>query len=254
MIGRSTLARMTVKFLLNEYVLPSSHQSLFRRMLANVNSPEISVAVGRELIDALLYDATVPSKTERAQHKQLMRALRGIRTSLAVLNVWAKKEENVSAPYEISEYAVLAVWAKFQNQLKGNDPQTNAEISALISQQMSAGETYHSKLAPYYQTDSAFGHALPNSVLISERVFEEIGRLGLMGYVSSFYAFQSENLGFAVHADYCGARLEALLETHTCSRSPIHDYQANDIFLGVLCLVATKREQIAKNWLWCGPP
>lgn len=131
-VNGSVLASWTERFLLDEYILPSENRALLRRMLANVASPELCVSVGRDLIDGMVEAAVEPAKSKGATNKRLLTGLRGIQTALSVLQIWAQNEQNLLAPYMLSEYAVLAVWAKLHPAMLENDAIFAKEFGALL--------------------------------------------------------------------------------------------------------------------------
>lgn len=248
-VNGSTLASWTEQFLLDEYVLPSANRALLRRMLANVASPELCISVGRALIDEMVKGAMAPTKSSRARTKRLLTGLRGIRTALNVLQIWAQKEKNFLAPYKLAKYAVLAVWAGLhEDMLKGDDVSAK-EFSELLAHLAMAAEAYHIRMEPYYIVQDAFANALPNSLLVSKIVFEELGRLGQQGCFWAFQAAINESeLAVKMAHQYAG-RVVALLKSHSCSALPSYDYHSANVHVALLLLVVTGRDDVAREWI-----
>lgn len=246
-VNGSTLASWTEQFLLNEYILPTECRALFRRMLANVVSPDLCVSVGRALIDELVKGAASPAKTKGAKTKKLLTNLRGIRTALSVLQIWAQSEKNLLAPYRLAEYAVLAVWAGLHNQMLTGNAALAKEVAELLAQLASIADAYHERLDPYYLVQDAFANALPDSLLVSKVVFEELGRLGLQG---CFCALQEEQTDEAqAIAQRYAHRIETLLQTHSCSALPAYDHHSANIHIALLLLASTGRIDKARQWV-----
>lgn len=246
-VNGSTLASWTENFLLNEYILPAASRTLLRRMLANVVSPDLCVSVGRVLIDQLVKGATAPAKTKGAKAKRLLTNLRGIRTTLSVLQIWAQSEKNLFAPYKLAEYAVLAVWAGLHDEILAGNEAIAKELAQLLAQLANVADAYHERLDPYYVVQDAFANVLPESLLVSKVVFEELGRLGLQG---CFCALQEEQTEEAlIIAQRYACRIESLLQSHSCSQLPAYDHHSADIHMALLLLATTDRIDEARQWV-----
>lgn len=249
MANGSTLAAWTEEYLLDENVLPPGNRALLRRMLANVSTPELSISVGQELFKGLVRGAMEPSKSNAARKKCQLTGLRGIRTALSVLQVWAQNEHNLSAPYRLAEFSVLCVWAEMHEVLQQGNQDVTREFGALLSQLLDIAEAYHAQMQPYYVTQDGFAHAFPDSLLVTDTVFQEIGRLGLVGCIWALHAV----VGDDAHADRFTSvylnRLVALLASHSCTQSPAYDHHSADIHSALLLLVIGNRREEAKQWL-----
>lgn len=248
-VNGSTLAAWTESYLLDEHVLPSENRALLRRMLANVGTPELSIAVGRTLIQDLVNAAKVPARSASATRKRQLGALRGIRTSLSVLQVWAHNESNLLAPYRLAEFAVLCVWSGLHNEMLAGNRHVSHEFAELLFQTAAIAETYHERLQPYYVTQDAFAHVLPDSLIVTDRVFSELGRLGLQGLIWACHAVQG---GGSIAEGLAGVyvnRIVALLKSHSCSQSPCYDYHSTDIHSAMLLLLVAGRRTEASEWL-----
>ena len=248
-VNGSTLAAWTERYLLDEYVLPATNRALLRRMLANVGAPELCIAVGQALIDSMVSGAQETAKSRAASRKKQLTALRGIRTALSVLHLWAQNEGNLLAPYRLAEYAVLSVWAGLHQWVLKGDRHVGQEFGALLFQLASIAMSYHLRLQPYYLTQDAFAHTLPDNLLISKTVFLEIGRLGVQGCFWAAQAVQADHLEAEEIANVYASRLVALLQSHTCSQLPAYDHHSVDIHVGLLLLVIASRHGEARTWL-----
>ncbi|MFC5696223.1 hypothetical protein ACFPU0_11715 [Pseudomonas sp. GCM10022186] len=246
-VNGSTLAFWTEQFLLNEYILPADSRTLLRRMLANVVSPDLCASVGRVLIDQLVSSATAPAKTKGAKAKKLLTNLRGIRTALSVLQIWAQGEKNLLAPYRLAEYAVLAVWAGLHDEMLAGNAAIAKEFAQLLAQLSNVADAYHERLEPYYVVQDAFANALPDSLLVSKAVFDELGRLGLQGCLCSLQVEQTEET--LMIAQCYARRIESLLQTHSCSALPAYDHHSANIHMALLLLATTNRIDEARQWV-----
>lgn len=248
-VNGSTLAAWTERYLLDEHVLPSENRVLLRRMLANVSTPELSIAVGRSLIQDLVNAAKVPARSAAATKKRQLGALRGIRTALSVLQIWAQNERNLLAPYRLAEFAVLCVWSGLHSEMLSGNRHVAHEFAELLFQTAAIAETYHERLQPYYVTQDAFAHALPDSLIVTDTVFSELGRLGLQGLIWACHAVQGGGVVAEGQAIVYVNRVAALLKSHSCSQSPCYDYHSIDIHCAMLLLLVAGRRAEAADWL-----
>lgn len=248
-VNGSMLARWTETHLLNEYVLPQAERGLLRRMLANVLTPELAIQAGRELIEQLLERAVAPQKSERATVKARLTGLRGISTSILVLQLWSKNEGNLLASYRLAEYALLAVWAKFHTELSRPNKVLASEFSRVMTLLAGSAELYHRKLDNHYRVTDAFAHSFMDSALVSRAVFEEIGRIGLQGYLWARGAVVNHSANSHFAAEVYAARLESLLNTHSCSELPQFDFQSSHIHIALVFLMSINRGDIAREWV-----
>ena len=245
----SKLASWTERWLLDEYILPTSNRSLLRRMLANASTPDLCVHVGQALIDSMLENALAPSPSSGGQTKRLFTGLRGIRTALTVLHVWATNEDNLLSPYLLSRYAVLATWAKLHDRIKEADVNVCKEFGGILFQLAAIAQRYHQRLDAYYHVQDAFAHVLPDSLLVSRTVFDELGRIGQQGCFWAFYATATGRGDLDGVAIEYAARVRAILQSHSCSSLPAFDYHAANIHSALLLLVVTGYQDEARSWV-----
>lgn len=249
LVNGSALAGWTEEHLLNEYVLPVEERGLLRRMLANVSPPELCIEAGGKLIDQLLARASASYKSKPAREKAQKTALRGIATSLLVLQVWSQNEGNLLAAYRLSEYALLAVWTKFHREVASNDKIILPEVERILAQLANAAEAYHRKLDAHYQVQNSFAYSFSDSALVSKAVFEEIGRLGLQGYLWARSALAVPNEYSKNKAEIYANRLQCLLATHSCSELPQFDFHSPHIHIALVLLLSVNRGDVAREWI-----
>lgn len=250
-VNGSKLASWTEEYLLNEYVLPSKERGLLRRMLANVQSPELCIAVGRQLIDQILNVAVPTGKSGKAIAKLHSTSLRGVATALNVLFVWGQNEGNLLGPYRVAEYAVLAAWSRYHSELSASaaGKRIGQDLGGILAQVASISEAYHAKLDTHYHVQDAFAYSFHASELVSQAVFEEIGRLGAVGYFWAHSSVVTSSSFSPVMAVHYADRIEALLASHSCSEMPVFDHHSVHIHAALLLLLAVNRKEVAKEWL-----
>ncbi|MBC3911020.1 hypothetical protein [Undibacterium umbellatum] len=248
-VNGSKLAGWVERGLLDENALSGSNKSLFRRTLANVATPELSLFSGRQLIDALLVDANgkdIASKSKLLK-KQLL-ALRAIRTTLSVLQLWADDAKNLLAPYRLSEYAVLRVWATFHSEMVAGNEVLTKEYLEIFFQMLLSASRYHKKLLPYYITEDAFASQFSDNLFIADNVLSELGRLGLQGCIWAFLEVESKEEPSGMVQFYLNATL-SLLKSHSISALPPYDHHASSIHAVLLFLLVVNKRDVAINWI-----
>lgn len=239
----STLAAWTEKYLLDEHILPTPHRSAFQKSLAMVETPDVCYRNARALIIGLLADIPGPSAT--ATHRGRLRALRGVSVAVKILLQWASTAGNIDGAYRASEFGVLKAWCFIRSAgLQKNDAASEI-FGNIFGDYLSVATAYVEKLEPYYATENALAALYHENLLVADRVFEELGRIGLLVCAHRFY-------GGALGADNAralGTRLVALLRSHSVSGSPCFDSQSTEISLAMLGLVAAEQVEIAREWL-----
>lgn len=248
-VNGSTLAAWSETHLLNEYILSSTNRTLFRRLLANVSTPDLCVSVGRSLVDNMLNDATVASKSIPAARKRMLTGLRGVRTALQVLHLWASSEGNLLAPYLLSQYAVLSVWSHLHTQIEDELSPLAMEFASLQVLHCAVAENYHARLEEYRTVQDAFAYAFPDHLLVSSAVFDELGRLGQQGCFLAFHAVNGPSLAMERHSWLYVQRVKSLLQSHSCTSFPAYDYHSTSIHAALLLLTVSGERAAAKDWV-----
>ncbi|WP_332852668.1 hypothetical protein [Duganella sp. S19_KUP01_CR8] len=247
-VNGSTLAIWTEHSLLDENILPPSSRALFRRMLANVSTPELSIDVGRQLFNELLAAAKAPAKSEPAQEKQRLVAVRGVRIALHVLEVWGQSEQNQLAAYRLAEYALLCFWGGLHEEIAKNS-KLAVEFGELSFQLTRIAEAYHEGMQAYYRTQDALAYIRHDPLLVSETAFCELGRLGLQGCIWAFHAASADLPVADAMAGVYMNRVIALLESHSCTQLPAYDRHSADIHVALLLLLIGRRMDSARQWV-----
>src|SRR5205823_2282515 len=140
-----------------------------------------SYIFSRRLVDGLVDVSRRRSKSLPVARKRALTALRAMRTFNAVMLVWGRAEGNLEAPYLASEFVLLSAWTIFRTVRKELHGDVGVEIMQLLTQYLDIAQQYHHKLAAYYQTEGAFATLYPDNTFVVDRVFVELGRLGLAG-------------------------------------------------------------------------
>ena len=248
----SLLASWTEHYLFDENILPPEHRALFRRVLANIANPELSVPVGRQLIKGILKPPKPSELNTPRQKKRRLSAFRAVRTALTVIFQWSVNDGGLETVRQLSEYAVLEGWSQIQGDLDKLDKPILQEFAELQYQLLSVGQSYSTKISPYLVVNDALSLQAGDALVTNTLTFREIGQLGLHGVTWGFFATQTTG-DFSTlatqWASICSALISKTLQTHGCSQSPAFDYQAVDIHCGLLCLMITGKRNEAAMWV-----
>lgn len=197
----------------------------------------------------MLEGAVAPAKSKAAATKKLLTGLRGMRTALQVLFMWSINEDNMLAAYTLNQYAVLATWSQLHQRLLTGDAKLSEEFGHLLGCLSVVAETYHQRMDDYYVVQDSFANALPDSLLVSRAVFDELGKMGQQGCLLAFQAVASGTQAVRDGALNYVRRIKALLQSHSCSALPAFDYQSSNIHAALLLLVFAGERETAEAWL-----
>ncbi|MBA5686328.1 hypothetical protein [Rugamonas apoptosis] len=251
-VNGSLLASWTEKYLFDENILPPEHRTLFRRVLANIANPELSVPVGRQLIKGILESPQPSGLQTQKQTKRRLSSFRAVRTALTVIFQWSINEGGLETIRQLSEFAVLESWAQIQNDLEELDKAISEEFAELQYQMLSVGQSYFTKIHPYLVIKDALSLQAGDALVTNTLTFREIGQLGLHGVTWGFFATEATGDVSILATQWtliCSNLISKILQTHEGSQSPAFDYQAVEIHCGLLCLMITGKRNDAAMWV-----
>lgn len=248
----SLLASWTEHYLFDENILPPEHRALFRRVLANIANPELSVPVGRQLIKGILTPRELSGLSTPKQKKRRLSAFRAVRTALTVIFQWSINDGGLETIRQLLEYAVLESWSQIQGDLEKLDKPLLQEFAELQYQLLSVGQSYSTKITPYLVVNDALSLQAGDALVTNTLIFREIGQLGLHGVTWGFFATETTGDFSTLATQWtliCSALISKILQTHSGSQSPAFDYQAAEIHCGLLCLMITGKRNEAAMWV-----
>jgi hypothetical protein len=158
-------------------------------------------------------------------------------------------EENLTASYRLAEFALLAVWSGFHQQLVAKDTDVTLEFVEFIGHWCNVANAYHERLSPYYLTQDALASALPDSLLVADAAFTQLGRLGLQTVYWASVAVTTGHENAMAAAVHYSKMMQALLDTHSCLASPVYDHHAIDVHVAMLALSMMNEHGVARGWL-----
>lgn len=246
----TTLAELTERHLLDEFVFPGVGRSELRRALSTLDNPALSVEHFESFFQSFCDVGRLQGLSKTRMKKEVVKTLRACALGLAIYCRWAEKTEGNLLPALLaSERAVLLAWAFLRkSQCLGEKESLKAYARVFVAMLQVAG-AYVLKITPYYATDHGFASIYHDNIFVNEVVFEELGKLGLFGSIWSMLREADDSELAKQETDRYVELLKALLNTHSISNGPCYDNHAIDVALAMLLLIRTGNRALAKEWL-----
>jgi len=243
------VAGLIEQYLLNEYALQPDARSELRRALALVSEPDYQLEHFYTLLKALLEWDPDKARKEETTQRDCLRALRTTSLALGILCRWAAQEDNLKSAVLACERTLLWAWDAIRSRGLTESRDIIAAYARLIGIYLNVTVEYFNKVQAHLHTKDALARYYPESALLSERVFEEIGLIATIGLSHLFWGAMHEDAQRVEGARAVASTLANFLATHGISGSPCYDSQSIDIALALLLLFLTKHTEAAKTWL-----
>ncbi len=244
-----SVATLIEQHLLNEYTLPDTARSQLRRALALIGEHDYDLEHFFVLLKTLL--SWGPDETGRAAkgESECLRALVTTSLALGILCRWSDQEGNLHSAVIACERTLLWVWEA----IRGNNFTKNRNIlrgyMRVVELYLSTTVEYFNKVQSHLHTEDALVKYHREAVLLTERVFEEIGLVATIGLSHLIFGLTMQDNKRIEDAGVVAETLQAFLKSHRCSGSPCYDGQSIDISLALTLFVLTERPAVAKTWL-----
>ena len=173
------IASLLLVGVLRQELLEPRFRADFQKSVAMVDYPDISYRFFVRLVKGLLTGVD----TDRIQ----LTRLRQIHLCLWILFVWAREEENLAAPLEASEYAILCIWDKCRPFLGKSTADGHSRMTLLtqtIQLHLLIGDDFIThKLDPYTDKDFALSVSVKASsaVDVNLALYQQLGRCCIHG-------------------------------------------------------------------------
>lgn len=185
------LADLLLRGVLRDEVLPKQFRSHFQKAVATVDEPDVSYQHYAQLA-AQLVKAANESELSR------ITAARQLYISLWILFVWARDIDNLEAPYQLSELAILSVWELLKPFI-GSDNNDAKAINRVLYQLIQlhliiATEFLDGRVLPHVGKLDALSLAIRTrtSVDVNLKLFDLLGRIAMAGLWLHWMASTSE--------------------------------------------------------------
>jgi hypothetical protein len=248
------LANMLMSGALREHLLPKESRALFRKSVALVDEPDVSVAYFGELVTKLIAEMRLGAEVSVA---------RRITICLWVLYVWARESENGEAPYVASELALLRVWKLAQPVLAKKRGKSREDliraIDSLVELHLRIARDFALKtILPLAKRKHALSAAVRSSapIDINQKLFDVLGRVALCGLWMQFIrqkrvarneASEVKLLDQTIRK--CVHGVADMINNNPVLKTPIRDDQITDITLAMLLLYGVGETAFLERWV-----
>ena len=247
--GGDQFAALIEQHLLSEYILPDSARSQLRRTLALIGDPDYDLEHYYTLLKTILtFDAGKPV-TKAKKERDFLRALVTTGLALGIVCRWSAQEDNLRSAIIACERTLLWAWDAIRSSGLAKNKKIILGYARLVDRYLGTGAEYFLKVQPHLHTRDALERYYPESALLTERVFEEIGVIATIGLSHLLWGAATEDEERIQGAGVVADTLQAFLKSHRCSGSPCYDRHFIDISLGLLLLVYCELPEHATSWL-----
>lgn len=247
------IAGMLLDGVLREDLLPKPFRSNFQKAVALLDEPTVSYQYFAALIGALRVAGLKRKKEAR------VRAARQIYLCVWVMFVWGRDVENLEAPYQASELALLHVWDLMKPLLGRRTAEAKAMTQVLMQLRTVhlaiANEYIETRIAPHVKARDALGSAVAtrSPVDVNLALFDLLGRLAMAGLWVQMAVIEREAKGIPTGAGEVGRYFDlglAMIRNNPALLLPVTDEQATSLALFLLLWAASSRpaEGVA-GWL-----
>ena len=246
-----TLALLTEKYFLDEYLFPPENQSKMRKALALLDQNEQEPVFFYGLIEQILFGGESPTNASEKSYNTHLKILRLVSLCLGVVAKWSLDVKNTRPALLCAERVLLRTWDFLrQHELLGNTPARKI-YTHLYEQYLAAASAYTKRIRPVCTIKDGLANysSHAEAVEYSLRVFEVIGFLSTLG-ISILNCSQDADRdehegGVRIAAD----TLVALIKNNPAALTPRYDDHAIEIALGLLLLFRTRRTDEALGWM-----
>ena len=239
------IAGMLLAGVLREDLLPKPFRSDFQKAVALLDEPTVAYQYFASLVKALRVAGLKRKKDAR------VRAARQIYLCVWVMYVWGRDIENLEAPYQASELALLNVW-ELMKPLLGRRTAEAKALTQVLNQLRTVhlaitNDCIETRIAPHVNKRDALGTAVASRspVDVNLALFDLLGRLAMAGLWLQRFVRQQQAAGFATDAANVRREFDlgfAMIENNPALLLPVTDEQATSLTLFLLLWGASERE------------
>lgn len=251
--GLDKLSTLIEHHLLDEHIFHDEDRRELRRALALAGDVEYDQRdLHRLMLRTLgLTPEGVPDGSSKSK-KDLLKALRVVNFAAHAFASWALGDGDGRQGLRAMERVLLWSWHRVRvfDGWDLDEDMTQA-LGSVWQGYLTVGRHYFEKLQAHcYVEDGLLGYA-SDSAELSLVAFEQIGMLASIGltHVLAFAGDDEERIAQRKNADTVADALASLISNNGICNSPCFDRHSQDIVLGMLLLVLTRRTDIAKRWL-----
>lgn len=243
------LAELILRGLLREEILPAELRSSFRKAIAMLDEPDVSMQHFTELVRSLL-------KKDKGS-KTRLRVARQLNICTWILYVWARGVGNIEAPYRASELALLATWELVRRSIDNKgvpNKDLNRVLRHAIGLHLDVSGAFVDKITPSVGVMHGISAAIESrsSLDVNLALFGVLGRIGLWGlWMHWLKAHASEGThSFGDGFDNAVTAGIKLIRNNPTLLLPVSDQQTTDIALFLQLWLAESMDlSEVRSWL-----
>ncbi|MCJ0826551.1 hypothetical protein MQC88_11415 [Luteimonas sp. 50] len=172
------LAELVLRGLLREEILPAELRSSFRKAIAMLDAPEVSIQHFTHLVRSLLG----MDKSQKAR----LRVARQLNICTWILYVWARSIDNIETPYRASELTLLCTWELVRRSINSKgapDKSLDGVLRHTIELHLNIARAFVDKITPHVNVMHGVSAATESrsALDVNLALFEVLGRIGLWG-------------------------------------------------------------------------
>lgn len=239
------IAGMLLDGVLREDLLPKPFRSDFQKAVALLDEPTVSYQYFASLVKALRLAGLKRKKDAR------VRAARQIYLCVWVMFVWGRDIENLEAPYQASELALLNVW-ELMKPLLGRRTAEAKALTLVLNQLRTVhlaitNDYIETRIAPHVNKRDALGTAVASRspIDVNLALFDLLGRLAMAGLWLQMFVRQQQAQGVATDAGNVRRYFDlgfAMIQNNPALLLPVTDEQATSLTLFLLLWGASERD------------
>ncbi|WP_042148366.1 MULTISPECIES: hypothetical protein [unclassified Pseudoalteromonas] len=239
------LAGYIEEYLLNEELLSSPLQSLFRKSLALIDNPESSIKHFIILLNKILEHESIVEPKRLSQ----------INVCLWILYSWGRDLGNIETAYLAAEKSILFAWEIAKKDQGKNNKNIKAYYSILNTYNKISSDYIENKILPYTNIKHGISVAigLQSDVSVNLKLFDLLSRLAIYGLhlQNELLAIKpEENKNIIDKIKKCTSSIKEMIINNPLLLSPYKDDQAIDIFLALYLLsYDSEHDSFVAEWI-----
>ncbi len=251
--GGDKLTLLIEEHMLNEHMLPSELQSLFRRTLVLLTESDYDLSDFYKLLDMLILNKDFGDLSKNSNLKKSIKSIKIINLSLSIVYHWSVKQDNIKPSVCIAERVILVLW-EF---IRKNNLYDNKNIIEIFTQNyqklLSIYSNYFKKIEKHLHVKNGLHGYSQNALLENINIFEQLGIISTAGLMYYFHVSASDDIESKRASNECAEVLKnsvkALITNHLSTNSPHYDGHIIEITQTILLLYYFNELDFIDKWM-----
>ena len=248
--GGDKLSLLIEKYMFDEYIFPKELRSKFRKTLALLDDNDYDLSDYFELINALLFENLLETKTKK-RDKEILKTLNLIYLSLNIIYSWSKSNNNIKHSLIASERVVLNLYFFLYKTNFLNKRNLMNIFMKTLNFYFKIIQEYSKKIYPHIEIEN--GLALKGYDFFQESLilFEQLGIVSTFGNIYYFFtneAFEYENFDYEEYVNI-NNHIKLMIKNHKGLLNPVYDEHIIDISLAIHLLELFEEKEFIEEWI-----